>query len=314
MLAWRNSSLYLDLRELTIRVVKGKAVGRTVRIDGYATLKLAAPLGRGGDEKDILEAGVRLAEFLVAQRLAAPRVVLALGREGIITRTVRVPAMAPHLLSDFIGREIGEFLPVDLNEYRYDYRVTHALTSEDDGREYFELLLAAVPRYLIDQALQVIEAAGLKLLVIDVLPNALQHLFTRAPYNDLAVLDLNHDGSRMVVFERGLLTMYADIPFRLPEVDGDFGPLLEEIRGYLNFFASRHHGRQVETLHLVGEAARPETKVPGILREALGLPIQMGLEAVVFLGYGGKLGDRFSEQAAVYGANLGLMLREGVRS
>ncbi|RJX19931.1 MAG: hypothetical protein C4575_07810 [Desulforudis sp.] len=306
----RGSALYVDIRETVVRAVTGWVSGSTVRLDGFSTLELAEPLGRSGDEQRYREHGGKLAEFLESNGLRARHVAFGLGREGIITRTARVPALAPKLLSEFLHKEIGEFLPVDLAEYGYDYRVMQRFTDPSDKRDYYELLLAAVPRYQVQQLMWMATEAGLYVTAIDVLPNSLLRLFAKAPYADVAILDVGPDGTHIAIFEKETLVLYSDIPFRLTEIEGDFTPLLEETRGYLNFFASRHQGRPVEALHVVGELARQEAGLSERFVQALGIPVRFNLEDTVRFHYQGKAGPQFAGLSTVYASNLGLMLRE----
>ncbi|MEW5794574.1 MAG: pilus assembly protein PilM [Bacillota bacterium] len=306
----RSSTLHLDIRETLVRAVRGSISGSAARLDGFATLELPTPFGRGGDEQHARDQGRRLAEFLDSSGLRDRRAVLGIGREGIITRTTRVPALAPKLLSEFLQREISEFLPVDLSEYNYDYRVMQGFVDESDKRAYYNLLLAAVPRYQVEQAMWMADEARLHVTAIDILPNALLRLFGQAPYNDVAVLDVGPSGTHVAIFKKETMVLYSDIPFRLTGVDEDFSILIEETRGYLNFFASRHQGRLVDALHLVGDFASLEAPLAELFSQSLGVVVKVGLDDAIRFQYLGKAGPRFSELSTAYASNLGLMLRE----
>lgn len=306
-----GGSLYLDIGEGRVRILKGALRHHAFRIDSYSSLDFSHPLGRDLDDERNYEIGNQLAGFLKERGLRSRRVSVLLSREGIITRTTRVPALDNRLLQEFIHAAINEFLPVDLNEYAYDYRVMRSVTGGDD-KSYYDLLLGAVPRFMVEQVLQIMEVTGLYINSIDILPNALLRLFATLPYNDVAVLDVCPDGSRIAILEDKSLLLYADIPFHLwsEEEDGqDFGVLLDETRGYLNFFAARHQGQPVEALYVVGDmASRPH--LTASFGSVLGLPVKTSLDDVLTCRWAPRTPQPPGWAAAAVARNLGMMLRK----
>lgn len=307
-----GSSLFIDISETRVRILKGPAARNEMRIDGCADFMWLAPLGKNLDNDRNRELGSQLHSFLTAEKLKARRTSIMISREGIITRTTRVPALDKKLLQEFIHTAINEFLPVDLDEYAYDYRVMRYFTDGGDGKGYYDLLLGAIPHFMVEQVLQIMEVTGLYIDSIDILPNALLRLFASLPYNDVAVLDVCPDGSRIAILEDKNLLLYADIPFHLwpEEEDGqDFGVLLDETRGYLNFFAARHQGQSVEALYVVGDlASRPHLTVN--FSSALGLPVKTSLDDVLTCRWGSRTPQPSGWVSASVARNLGMMLRK----
>ncbi|MGE5544116.1 MAG: type IV pilus biogenesis protein PilM [Bacillota bacterium] len=305
-----GSSLYLDFTETGVRIVKGSAGRNGFRIDGYADLKWANPLGNSLDDDRNREFGRQLLSLLLAEKLKARRASILISREGLITRTTRVPALDGKVLHEFIHASIHEFLPVDLNEYAFDYRIIRSINGDGDGQSYYDLLLGAVPRYMLEQVMQIMEVTDLYLESVDIRPNALLRLFAGLHHNDVAVLDVNANGSHIAILEDRNLLLYADIPFFLQTDEADwqdFSLLLEETRGYLNFFAARHQGQQVEAIYVVGDLAL-KPHLADVFSTELGLPVQINLDE--FLKF--RLGPQVTGWAAAKAAaNLGMMLRKG---
>lgn len=279
-------------------------------MDGFGVLELAEAPNRYSEEEQIREMGLVLNTYLDENDLRADRCILSLGREGIVTRTNRVPVMDLKLLSGFIDNEITEFLPVDVSEYRYDYKILRQFVSEDDGNEYYELLIGAVPHYMVQQTMMMAEMANVTVQAIDILPNAVLRLFSEAPYKDMAVIDVGTASTKLSIFDAGSLLLYSDIPFRIEDAEYGYGGLLEETRGYLNYFASRNQGRMPEALFVVGELTRPEYE-EGLefLRGGIEIPVIGHLESMFRLRFEGRAGGEFAQSAALYPANIGLILR-----
>ncbi|MGI6549323.1 MAG: type IV pilus biogenesis protein PilM [Syntrophomonadales bacterium] len=308
-----GGSLYLDIGERRARILKGAVRNRTFRIDNYANLEFSHPLGRDLDDDRNHEIGRQIAGFLEERGLSSRQVSVLMSREGMITRTARVPALDSKVLDEFILAAINEFLPVDLTEYAFDYRVMKTVSDSGNEKGYHELLLAAVPRYMVEQVMQVMESTRMYIRSLDILPNSILRLFSQTDYSDVAVLDVNRDGSRIAICEDGCLLLYADIPFNLSEEGedaADLSVLIEETRGYLNFFAGSHQGRQVEVLHVVGDLAQREEIVTTLLDSALEIPVKSSLDEVLNFRWGRKTGPQPVTAAATMAGNLGMMLRK----
>jgi len=306
-----GSSVYLELSETRVRILKGSERKRVFRIDGYANLELKYPLGKSLDDDRNFEIGSQIAGFLKERGLRSRRTTVLLNREGMITRNARVPALERKVLDEFLHAAINEFLPVDLNEYAFDYRIIRSFKDEADNKKYFDLMLAAVPRFMVEQVMQIMKATGMYVRSLDILPNSLFRLFACSDYADVAILDVSHDGSRIAICEEGSLLLYADIPFKdLEENDTDFSTLIEETRGYLNFFAARHQGRQVEALHVVGDLARREELVVSTLGEVLAVPVKTSLDDIFTCRWGKSAGQPSRSISSTLAGNLGMMLRK----
>ena len=108
-----------DLRETRVRIIKGSAKKKIFRINGYADLELKYPLGKSLDNERNHEIGQQIVGFLKEHRLGLRRASVLIGREGIITRTTRVPALEKKVLDEFLHASMDEFLPVDPVEYAF---------------------------------------------------------------------------------------------------------------------------------------------------------------------------------------------------
>ncbi|MCL5779999.1 MAG: pilus assembly protein PilM [Firmicutes bacterium] len=303
------STLYIDFRGEVVRVVQGRPMDNNLNfvVDSFGSLVLPGFLGFKTDE-DLTVANIkRLKEFLVKKKMKAIRVVAGLGQNGVITRNVRVPKMAPKDLDSMMKLEINDHLPVSPEEYAFDYKVLDEV--EEDGRAYLELMVAAVSHKQVEQCASLLEQAGLKPMVFDILPNMLHRLFGHRAYQDNLVVDGGLDGTHLAIFKGKSLFMYADIPFVIdPQGDSDFSVLAGELRGFLEYFASRNSGKTVGGITIVGELAA----YPGlaeIMGQFFSLPVTVGLSLAGPLNFKGKAVN-FTSQAAVYAGNLGLMMRE----
>lgn len=303
------SKLFMDFRGKIIRVIQGRPADNNLNftVDSFGSVVLPGPVEPEMDKGNITAGAGKLKQFLKEKGMRATRVIAGLGQAGVITRSVRVPKMTARDLAGMMKLEINDHLPVSPEEYAFDYKVVGE--TEEDGREYLELIVAAVNRKQADHFAMLLEKAGLKPVVFDILPNMLYRLFGHIPYRDILVIDGDEDGTRLAIFKGGTLFMYADVPFAVSPGDkNDLSALAGEMGGYLDYFSSRNFGKTVDNITVLGELA----KVPGIdktLGEFFPIPVTVGLSEAGPLGFKGKASD-FRSHAALYAGVLGLMMRE----
>lgn len=289
-------------------MVQGRPMDNNLsfRVDSFGSLILPGHLGFKVEGERIAANAVLLKEFLVKNDMQASRVVACLGCNGVITRSVKVPQLNPKDLDSMMKLNIGDHLPVSPEEYAFDYKVLQEL--EEDGRQYLELMVAAVQHSKVEQCALLLERAGLKPLTFDILPNVIYRLFGHLAHEDHLVLDSGQDGSHITVFKGSSLFMYNSIPFALdPQGFNDFSVLAGEVRGFLDYFSSRNFGKGVDTITVVGELAAV-SGLQDTLGQFFAAPATVGLSQAGPLTYKGKAGG-FASQAAVYAGNLGLMMR-----
>lgn len=275
-------------------------------VDSFGSLILPGHPGYSHDGKLLAANSLILKQFLLDKGMNAVKAVAGLGLNGVITRSIRVPGVSPGDLENMMKLEINDLLPVSPEEYSFDYKVMSEI--EEDEQKYYELMVAAVNRKQVEQCAALLEMAGLKPVVIDILPNMWYRLFQHMDYRDTLVVDGGKDGTHLAIFKGKSLFMYADIPFVYNSgEDSDISALVGEMRGYLDFFSSRNFGKTVDGITVLGELA----ELPG-LSELFSLyfsfPVFTGLAQMGPLSFKGAAAG-FHERAAVYAGNLGLMMR-----
>lgn len=303
------STLFIDIRGEVVRVVQGKTMDENLNftVDKFGSVILPGHLGPHADSRLIAENAARLEDFLAERKMKAKRVIAGLGHSGVITRNVRVPKMSPGDLDNMMKLNINDYLPVSPEDYAFDYKVLDEI--EEDGSEFLDLMVAAVSHDQAEQCYSLLEQAGLRPVVFDVLPNMLHRLFGHLANRDIMVLDGSAGGTCLAVFKGKTLFVYADIPFAVkPDGENDLSVLAGEMRGYLDYFSSRNFGRTVDNVAVLGELA----VLPGIgeMQELIGsIPVTAGLSQAGDFSFKGKA-NNFHELAAVYAGNLGLMMRD----
>jgi len=296
-----NTRLSVDLNEDGLKFMEW-SVGLNKKIN----LKKCMALPVYGGQQDL-----DLRNLIKVSGMKAKKALVNISDQRLITRIVKVPYMEEKDLASFVEMEINDFLLVDLDSFDYDYRVLKKF--EEEGRDYYNLLLAGAPKSVIEDWVKVIQAAGLIPLAIDIYPNNISRLFKELKEVDVAVLDIGRSNTHLTVFEKGVLFLYACIPGGhggIKEVAEEGLPegmeaVFNDVRAYLNFYSSRHFGREVDEVYLINDLFL----VPGarqMVTDALSREVTCDIPAWCYTRINRS---DVVEVIPAYATNLGLIMR-----
>lgn len=123
-------------------------------------------------------------EMLAEVRTRKRYVVTAASNLAVITRTLQVPKMPLKQLEEAVRWEAERYIPFPIDEVMLDYAPLDALEAIPDG-EQMDVVVGAARQETVAGLVDVLKAAGLEPLVIDVKPFAgLRTLSTRLTATD----------------------------------------------------------------------------------------------------------------------------------
>ncbi|MFZ4586124.1 MAG: type IV pilus assembly protein PilM [Acidimicrobiia bacterium] len=255
-------------------------------------------IGRLWKELDLKRTDVRIG-------IASPRV---------IVRPVELPAMDEKDLSGALRFQAQELIPIPIDDAVFDFQVLESF-SDDDGVEQQRILLAAAHREPVQRLVDVVRAANLNPIAVDLVPLALVRSLGFEPMADgtsEAIVSIGAGVTSVIVHENGvprfvrtlgvggrILTEVAardlelsadaaeaikrratDAPDALFErakgvLDRPLGDLLDEIRGSLDYYRTQVDAPPIRRVVLTGGTALLP-EVPQRLATMMNLPVVLG--------------------------------------
>jgi type IV pilus assembly protein PilM len=166
---FEKSALALSIESDCIRAVQTR--GRQVVRWGQRPLSPGCL--QDGVVHDVQEVGTVIDSLVTEERFSPKRVVVAITGLRAMSRILTMPKMQGALLAGAVIREAKRELPVPLDEV---YLSWQALREVGSQQEFF---LLAVPRDLVDSAIQSLHVAGLHADAMDLKPLALARAVNR---------------------------------------------------------------------------------------------------------------------------------------
>lgn len=145
--------------------------------------------------------------------VAPKHVVTAVGGRDIMIKKIQMDRMAVEDAREVIRWEAEQYVPFDMSNVQLDFQV---LDPEADGLQ-MSVLLVAAKRELVDQRVMLLQEAGLSPSIVDVdafaLHNAFGHNYPDAGRGVVALVNVGHEISTILIQQDGVPILNRDVPF-----------------------------------------------------------------------------------------------------
>lgn len=303
------NKLYLSCYGDNLRIVSGQKCKEKwqYKISGILEFSFNGLISNASIKKEfIIECAKKIKLQLKSKKIIAGNVSVVMSSKGIIVRPIKVPKLSMSDLDKMLKMESGEYLMVSADEYAFQYKIISEYS--ENGQAFYEILLAAVPHENIERIASLIECAGLHISCIDILPNSLLRLVSDLKLNNVMILNIGREGTSLGIYKDLSLFIYTDIPFKLTGGnENNYLSLIDELRGYLDFYSSRNFGKNVELIIVTGEIAGNEV-VLELIEKNLKIPVNCGFKTMMTIVDNIKNKDS-SSSYYLYPDILGLMIR-----
>lgn len=156
-----------DIGNRTIKVVQLRRSGDKTIVQGYGYAYFpdgAIVEGIIVDPGAIATAIKPLLHKLTYGKITSKRVVTGLPTAKLFTRTLQLPPMSDDELSQAIGYEVEQYVPVPLSDLYIDYEI---INHKPDKEGKIDVLMVAAPRAIVDSYLQLFDKLGLQISAIE---------------------------------------------------------------------------------------------------------------------------------------------------
>lgn len=126
---------------------------------------------------------------------------LTISSNKSIVRNRVFPNVKKKELEAMVQIEAEQFLPYEANSFYIDYRVLGVNDTGDD--KSLNIMVVAVPKDIIDEAVQLVEECKLTLECVNVFTDAIHsyhHVYTGVEEENTLIADIGHNHMRMIAF------------------------------------------------------------------------------------------------------------------
>ncbi|MBW3538208.1 type IV pilus assembly protein PilM [Candidatus Parcubacteria bacterium] len=334
----------LDIGSTAIRLVQLRQGGGKPVLVTYAAVAVPAGQTVSDSQLDQDKVAAVIRQLVKDSRVSTKNVVAGLPSGSLFAAVITTPKLTHTELSKAIKFQADQYVPMALDQVKLDWSVVGAGANDNE----LEVLLVAAPNTSTAKYANILEKAGLEVVVLEA--NAMAVARAVVPPSDLAVivLDMGNTSSDLTVIYQNSPRLMRSIPvggntfvqsvaqnlgldrtqaeqftyrFGLTQtklegqvfraVKPSIDQLVGEIQKSSKFFLGRYEGVKLEKIVLTGvTSSLPE--LPAYLATATGLPVEIG-NAWVNVAYPASIQDKLMSASSQYAAASGLAQRMFVK-
>lgn len=175
------------------------------RLSGYGTVHFdEAAIHDGVIVKPelIAEAAKTLFANKLVGDITSRRAALGLPSYRTFARSMQLPPLKPHELSEAVRLEAEQYIPLSLDELYLDYSVL------SQSKEGAKILAVAVPRNIVDSYLELALIMGVEPVLVESTMNAIGRLFARDKQSDVpsVIIDFGSISADISIYDQGIVT------------------------------------------------------------------------------------------------------------
>ena len=239
------------------------------------------------DKERIAEA---IKSQLAANGITNKNAIFVLTSTKIVNREVLVPFVKENKIKGIINANSSEYFPVNIEDYTVSHSVLETVTDEENNKQ-LRVLAVAAPTSMVRSYYEVAALAGLKVVALDYIGNAMLQLIKTQTSENMTtmVIQLGSESTVLNIVKRDILLLQRTVPYgtnvvvnevmdakgvdattamtllqneRLITVDfddnaitGSFRYLINNIGRVMDFFASKNPDKPIDDVFLTGDGA-----------------------------------------------------------
>lgn len=239
------------------------------------------------DKERIAEA---IKSQLAANGITNKNAIFVLTSTKIVNREVLVPFVKENKIKGIINANSSEYFPVNIEDYTVSHSVLETVTDEENNKQ-LRVLAVAAPTSMVRSYYEVAALAGLKVVALDYIGNAMLQLIKTQTSENMTtmVIQLGSESTVLNIVKGDILLLQRTVPYgtnvvvnevmdakgvdattamtllqneRLITVDfddnaitGSFRYLINNIGRVMDFFASKNPDKAIDDVFLTGDGA-----------------------------------------------------------
>lgn len=258
-MAKNTTTLYISDTGMRLMVTRGK------RITKLAYMPLDLNMVELNNEEKEAEFINKIKLLFKSNHIGARKIILGISGLQCLTRPVSLPELPKAMLEEAITREAKRVLPVPLEQL---YLSWQSISSFEGKTQVF---LVAIPKYIADTLVEILNKTGYKPYLMDIKPLALARVSREAT---AVIVDIQPREFDIVIMSKGTPQTIRTVPFPLEYLahSDRLSIVRDELKRTIQFFNSNNPDNLIQpnTSMLVSGELVDEAEVVEYLTQELG--------------------------------------------
>ncbi|MSQ82758.1 MAG: type IV pilus assembly protein PilM [Myxococcales bacterium] len=206
-----KTAVGLDIGTSSIKLAHLKDTPKGMQLLAFDTMVLPPDTIKDGVILNAPELQRRLQDLFASNKVRERRVAVSLSGHSVIIKKIALPEMSEHELSEQIQWEAEQYIPFDIKDVNVDYEIINPRA----GQGQMDVLLVAAKKAVINELTDVVRAAKLDPVIVDVdsfaIFNAFELNFDVPKDETLALINVGASTININVVADGATSFTRDI-------------------------------------------------------------------------------------------------------
>lgn len=208
------SAFGLDLSDLSIKLAWLKKRGSKKYLASFAREDIPEKVIESGvikKEEELIDAIKKTITQAKGEKITAKKCIISLPETESYIRMIQIPKIKTGEISEAIKWEVEANIPVSINDVYYDWQI---IDTGCGPSNFFDVLIGALPKSLVDPYLMALKKAGLYPLVFEIesIATARSLIKQSSQHDPLMIIDLGAKRTSIIIFMCGAVWFTTSIP------------------------------------------------------------------------------------------------------
>lgn len=204
----------LDISDLSLKILDFKKEKKGVSIASFGEDKIEKGIiSRGAikKEKDLIDIIKKSVQSVKGRKLKTKYVIASLPEEKAFLQVIKMPPLSEDDLKSAVIYEAENYIPLPIEKVYLDFQVVPYL---HDHHKTVDVLIAALPREIVDSYLRVLKGAGLEPLAFEVESQSIARALIKRGVTKYPVLivDLGSTRTSFVIYSGYSIRFTSSVP------------------------------------------------------------------------------------------------------
>ncbi|TLY42294.1 MAG: type IV pilus assembly protein PilM, partial [Nitrospirae bacterium] len=173
----KRDLLGLDIGSSAIKLVQMKQARGNYLLQKFGIQPLEPEVIVDGTVMDSGRVVSAIKELVGEHNVKLKNVAMSISGHSVIVKKINLPPMPDEELEGQVRLAAEQYIPFDINEVNIDFHILNPNEQSDDGQPQMSLLLVAAKKDKVTELSELVKAAGLNPVILDVDAFAIENMY-----------------------------------------------------------------------------------------------------------------------------------------
>jgi type IV pilus assembly protein PilM len=210
----KQETFGLNISNLSLKFLKLKKKGTNLSLSSFGQKEIEPGIVEQGEIKNedslakIIKTALREAK---GKKIKTKQVIAALPEEKGFLQIIQMPKMTKQDLESAVIYEAENYIPLPIEQVYLDFQIIQPL---NNNQKYFDILIVALPKKVVDPYVFCLKKAGLKPIALEIESLSISRALIKEKHNNqsIVLINLGRNRTSFILFSNNSVLFTASIP------------------------------------------------------------------------------------------------------